>query len=115
MEELHKKYYDKGLIIIGCPCNQFGNQDPGTNKEISAFATTSYGVDFIMTEKIEVNGENAHPMYEYLKKQKKGILGDKIKWNFTKFLIDRQGNVVDRYASATKPETIEKTIIKLLG
>lgn len=114
LEELYKKYKDRGFEVLGFPCNQFGKQDPGTNKEISEFCLLNYGVSFTMFEKIEVNGENAHPIYKFLKENTKGILGSEIKWNFTKFLIDSEGNVVDRFAPTTKPSKIEKDIEKLL-
>lgn len=114
LEELYKKYKDRGFEVLGFPCNQFGKQDPGTNKEISEFCLLNYGVSFTMFEKIEVNGENAHPIYKFLKDNTKGILGSEIKWNFTKFLIDSKGNVVDRFAPTTKPSKIEKDIEKLL-
>ena len=114
LEELYKKYKDRGFEVLGFPCNQFGKQDPGTNKEISEFCLLNYGVSFTMFEKIEVNGENAHPIYKFLKENTKGILGSEIKWNFTKFLIDSEGNVVDRFAPTTKPSKIKKDIEKLL-
>lgn len=114
LEELYKRYKDRGFEVLGFPCNQFGKQDPGTNKEISEFCLLNYGVSFTMFEKIEVNGENAHPIYKFLKDNTKGILGSEIKWNFTKFLIDSEGNVVDRFAPTTKPSKIEKDIEKLL-
>ncbi|MDO5291584.1 MAG: glutathione peroxidase [bacterium] len=115
LEELYKKYGDKGLVILGFPCNQFASQDPGDNKEISEFCLINYGVTFDMFQKIDVNGENAHPLYKFLKEQAKGTLGNKIKWNFTKFLIDTKGNVVKRYAPTTKPQSIEKEIEQLLA
>lgn len=99
---------------MGFPCNQFGQQDPGTNGEIKSFCSLNYGVSFPMFEKIDVNGENEHPLFSYLKSKKAGILGSKIKWNFTKFLVDREGNVVDRYAPTTKPLSIEKDIKNIL-
>ncbi|MCR5655126.1 MAG: glutathione peroxidase [Lachnospiraceae bacterium] len=114
LEKLYEAYKDRGLEILGFPCNQFGNQDPGDNKEISEFCLINYGVTFTMFEKIEVNGENEHPLYTYLKKEQKGTLGNKIKWNFTKFLIDKEGNVVKRYAPTVTPDQIEKDIKDLL-
>lgn len=113
LESLYKKYKDKGLIILGFPCNQFGKQEPGTEEEIAQFCQTNYGVTFPMFAKIDVNGENAHPLYNFLKAKAPGILSTQdIKWNFTKFLVDREGNVVARYAPATTPDAIEKEIQK---
>lgn len=113
LEKLYKKYKDKGLVILGFPCNQFGKQEHGTEQEIAEFCKVNYGVTFPMFAKIDVNGENAHPLYKYLKEKAPGILSTQdIKWNFTKFLVDREGNVVTRYAPATTPETIEKEIQK---
>lgn len=114
LENLYEKYKDQGLVILGFPCNQFGNQDPGSNAEISEFCLINYGVSFQMFEKIEVNGANAHPLYKFLKEEAKGTMGNEIKWNFTKFLIDREGNVVSRFASMTTPENMEKNIKELL-
>lgn len=114
LEELYKEYKDKGFEILGFPCNQFAKQDPGTNKEISEFCLINYGVSFTMFEKIDVNGENEHPIYKYLKSEAKGILNKEIKWNFTKFLIDSSGNVVNRYAPITSPAKIKSDIEKLL-
>ena len=102
--------------MLGFPCNQFGNQEPGTNPEVLAFARERYGVTFPMHAKIEVNGDGAHPLYRYIKSEAKGVLGTAmIKWNFTKFLVDRQGKVVDRYAPATTPMSLVGEIEKLLG
>ena len=115
LEEMYKDYKDKGFEILGFHCNQFANQDPASNKEISEFCLRNYGVSFTMFEKIDVNGENAHPIYKFLKSNAKGILGSEIKWNFTKFLIDKEGNVVDRFAPATNPKKIRKDVEKLLG
>ena len=115
LEKLHQQYKDQGLMVIGFPCNQFGSQDPGSNDEIGAFCQKNYGVDFLMMEKIDVNGNNEHPLYTWLKKQEGGFLTDGIKWNFTKFLVNRQGEVVERYAPTTKPESIEADIVKLLA
>lgn len=115
LETLYKKYKDKGLVILGFPCNQFSDQEPGSNEQIKSFCSLTYGVSFPMFAKINVNGENTHPLYVYLKKEQTGILGSEgIKWNFTKFLVDKNGVVVDRFASATKPEDIEKDILGLL-
>lgn len=115
LEKLHQQYKDQGLVVIGFPCNQFGSQDPGSNDEIGAFCQKNYGVDFLMMEKIDVNGNNEHPLYTWLKKQEGGFLTDGIKWNFTKFLVNRQGEVVERYAPTTKSESIEADIVKLLA
>lgn len=114
LEELYKKYVDKDFVILGFPCNQFANQDPKGNSDISEFCLINYGVTFPMFQKIEVNGENAHPLYKFLKEQAHGIIGSDIKWNFTKFLIDKDGNVVKRYAPITKPESIEKDLQRYL-
>jgi glutathione peroxidase len=116
LESLYQTYRDKGLEIIGFPCNQFGKQDPGSNGEITEFCQLNYGVSFPMMAKIEVNGTGADPLYKYLKKEAPGALGSQgIKWNFTKFLIDPEGNVLKRYGSTTKPEAIEADITALLG
>lgn len=114
LEELYKRYKDKGLSILGFPCNQFANQDPGSNEEIHSFCSLNYGVTFDMFQKVEVNGENTHPLYKFLKKEAKGMLGEKIKWNFTKFLVDRDGNVIKRFSPTTDPKKIEKDILNLL-
>ena len=116
LEEMYEKYKDKGLEILGFPCNQFGKQDPGSNDEIMEFCQLNYGVSFPMFGKIEVNGANADPLFKYLKKAAPGALGTEgIKWNFTKFLIDRSGNVVKRYAPKDTPKAIAKDIEKLLA
>lgn len=114
LEELYKKYKDQGFEILDFPSNQFGGQAPGTDTEIANFCTSRFGTTFDRFAKIDVNGENEAPLYTYLKKSQGGLLGDKIKWNFTKFLIDRDGNVVERYSSQKKPENIAKEIEKLL-
>ncbi len=115
LQELYSRYRDQGLEVLGFPCDQFGHQEPGTNEEIQSFCELNYGVTFPLFAKIEVNGENTHPVYKFLKTEQSGILGDSIKWNFTKFLVDRQGNVVDRFAPQTTPEKIAPAIEKLLG
>lgn len=115
LENLYKQYSDKGFEILDFPCNQFGNQAPGTEEEIHSFCQLKYNVSFKMFGKIDVNGNNEEALYTYLKKEKGGLLTSDIKWNFTKFLIDRQGNVVKRYAPMDQPEKIEKDIIKLLN
>ncbi|KAG0227841.1 Glutathione peroxidase 2 [Actinomortierella wolfii] len=115
LEELYKKYKDRGLVVIGFPCNQFGGQEPGTEEEIESFCTVNFGVTFPLMAKIDVNGEKEDPVYAWLKQQKAGLLGlQRIKWNFEKFLIDRNGKVVERYSSITTPEAIAKDIEKLL-
>lgn len=115
LEALNKKYKDQGLEVVGFPCNQFAGQEPGSNDEIASFCKLNYGVDFEMMDKIDVNGDKESPVFEYLKSKKSGLLGLKrIKWNFEKFLIDKNGKVVDRYASTTSPESLEKEIQALL-
>lgn len=114
LEALYKEYKDQGLEILGFPCNQFAKQDSGSNKEIHEFCQLNYGVSFTMFEKIEVNGEGAHPLYRFLKKEGKGLFSSEIKWNFTKFLIDQNGRVIRRYAPTVKPSKIEADIQKLL-
>lgn len=114
LEEIYKEYKDRGLEILGFPCNQFANQDSGSNDEIHEFCQLNYGVTFTMFQKVDVNGENAHPLYKYLRNEAKGILGSKIKWNFTKFLIDGEGNVMKRYAPTVSPLKIKDNIEKLL-
>ncbi len=115
LEKLYGKYRDKGLVILGFPCNQFANQEPGDEKQISEGCLINYGVSFPMFSKIEVNGENAHPLYKFLKKKLPGFLGSKIKWNFTKFLVDKNGKPVKRFAPVTKPEKIDKYLEKVLS
>lgn len=114
LEELYKKYKDKGLEILDFPCNQFGHQAPGSDEEINSFCTLKYDTTFPRFKKVDVNGENASPLYKWLKNKKGGIFGNSIKWNFTKFLIDRNGNVVERYAPMTPPAKIEEKIKELL-
>ncbi|WP_340112854.1 glutathione peroxidase [Maribellus mangrovi] len=114
LEELHEKYKDKGLAILGFPCNQFGNQEPSDEKSIAEGCLINYGVTFQMFSKVDVNGNNAHPLFKYLKNVLGGTLGKKIKWNFTKFLIDQNGKPVKRFAPITTPEKLEPEITKLL-
>ena len=115
LEELQNKYEDRGFKILGFPCNQFGNQEPGDSKTISSFCQKNYGVTFQMFDKIEVNGKNAHPLYKYLTSSAPGILGSEgIKWNFTKFLIDRKGNVIKRFAPNIAPENIASAVERAL-
>jgi glutathione peroxidase len=113
LEELWRSHRDHGLVVLGFPCDQFGHQEPGDEAEIKNFCSTSYDVSFPMFAKIEVNGDKAHPLYQWMKKQAKGLLGsESIKWNFTKFLIDAEGNVVKRYAPNDTPEKIGKDLQK---
>ncbi len=114
LEKLYADYKDKGFEILDFPCNQFGHQAPGSDEEIVTFCKMKFGTTFKQFSKIEVNGENEEPLYTFLKSQKKGIGGANIKWNFTKFLVDRGGNVVDRFGSATTPEKISKKIEALI-
>ena len=115
LEALYRKYKNRGFEVLGFPCNQFGQQEPGNAEEIASFCSLNYDVTFPVFAKIEVNGPGADPLYEHLKKEAPGLMGlTSIKWNFTKFLIDRQGKVVRRYAPTTKPEDIEKDIEALL-
>jgi glutathione peroxidase len=115
LQALYEKYADKGLVILGFPCNQFGQQEPGTASEIQSFCETRFGVKFPLFEKVDVNGKDAHPLFQYLTKAAPGLLGSEaVKWNFTKFLVDRSGKKIERYASMAKPEDIDKAIQKLL-
>lgn len=114
LQSLFEKYEDQGFVVLDFPCNQFGGQAPGTQEEIGSFCQTNYGTTFPQFAKIEVNGPNADPLFTYLKSQKSGLSGRDIKWNFTKFLVDRQGNVVDRFAPTTTPEKIEAKVKRLL-
>ncbi len=115
LQELYAKYKDRGFAILAFPCDQFGHQEPGSDDEIKSFCETNYGVDFPLFSKINVNGDDTHPVYKFLKSEKGGLLGDAIKWNFTKFLIDKQGNVVDRYAPLTPPDNIARDIERELA
>ncbi|TPX62223.1 hypothetical protein SpCBS45565_g07065 [Spizellomyces sp. 'palustris'] len=115
LEELYQKYKDRGLVILGFPCNQFGSQAPGSADEEGSFCQLNYGVSFPIMEKVEVNGDHVHPVYAWLKEQKSGLLGlRRIKWNFEKFIIDKEGKVVNRYASTTSPASLESEIQHLL-
>ena len=115
LQDLYERFHERGFTVLGFPCNQFGNQEPGSEEEISQFCSLSYGVTFPMFAKVDVNGANAHPLFTYLKEQAPGVLGTKtIKWNFTKFLIDRKGNVVGRYASNVSPLSLLDKIETLL-
>ena len=115
LEALYEKYKDQGLMILGFPCNQFLSQDPASNEEISEFCQLNYGVSFPMFAKIDVNGDDTHPLFKHLKEAAPGLLGiNAVKWNFTKFLVDKKGNVIERYAPTTEPLSIAKDIEKLL-
>jgi glutathione peroxidase len=115
LQKLHEQYAARGLEVLGFPCNQFGKQEPGSAEQIGSFCEKNYGVSFQMFDKIDVNGANAHPLFRFLTEAAPGLLGfEAIKWNFTKFLVDREGNVVRRYAPPTKPDAIEEDIVKLL-
>ncbi len=115
LQALQGKFANKGFTVLGFPCNQFHQQDPGTNEEIASFCQLNYGVDFPMFAKIDVNGPETHPLFDYLKKQAPGLLGSTgIKWNFTKFLVDKNGKVISRYAPSTKPAEIEGDIEALI-
>ena len=116
LEEIYRKYRSRGFEILGFPCDQFGHQEPGDEAEIKNFCSTRYDVSFPMFAKIEVNGDQAHPLYQYLKHEKPGVLGtEKIKWNFTKFLVDKAGQVTERYAPTDTPATIAKDLEKVLA
>ena len=115
LENIYRRYKDEGFEVLGFPCNQFGAQEPGDAEEIKNFCSLTYDVSFPMFQKVDVNGDNAHPLFNYLKKEEKGILGtEAIKWNFTKFLVDRNGKVIERFAPQAKPEDLSKDIEKLL-
>ncbi len=115
LEALYEKFRDKGLVVLGFPCDQFGHQEPGDEAEIKNFCSLNYDVKFPLFAKIDVNGANTHPLYKYLKHEAKGLLGsESIKWNFTKFLVDKNGKVVKRYAPTDTPESIEKELAAVL-
>jgi glutathione peroxidase len=115
LEALYKEMKDEGLEILGFPCNQFGKQEPGSSEEIASFCLKNYGVSFPMFEKVDVNGDTAHPLYKFLRTEALGLLGSEaIKWNFTKFLVDKEGRVVERYAPTTPPDKLKNQIRKLL-
>jgi glutathione peroxidase len=114
LQTLHDKYHENGLVVVAVPCNQFGAQEPGSNETIQEFCQLNYGLSFPVMGKIDVNGANQHPLYNYLTTQAKGLITDSIKWNFTKFLVDKEGTVVERFAPITKPDAIERYIEKLL-
>lgn len=114
LEKLYKKYHSKGLEILGFPCNQFGNQEPGDEKSISEGCVLNYGVSFQMFSKVDVNGKNAHPIFTYLKNELKGTFGNNVKWNFTKFLLDKNGKPIKRFAPVTTPENIDKFLSEII-
>jgi len=114
LEKLYQKYKERGLVIIGFPCNQFGKQEPGTSEEIKEFCNLNYDVTFLMSTKVDVNGKNAHPLFKYLKSELKGKLNDSVKWNFSKFLIDRDGIPFKRFSSTVEPEDISASIEEVL-
>ena len=115
LEALYRRLGDRGFVVLGFPCDQFGHQEPGSEAEISQFCSLNYGVSFPMFAKVEVNGDAAHPLFRHLKSEARGLLGtEAIKWNFTKFLVDQQGRVVTRYAPQDKPEDLEKDVVALL-
>jgi glutathione peroxidase len=114
LEDLYRTYVDRGLVVLGFPCDQFGHQEPGDEEEIATFCERNFGVSFPLFAKIDVNGRDAHPLYQWLRSEKSGMVGNKIRWNFTKFLIDPDGNVVNRYGSTTTPEQIADDIEALL-
>jgi glutathione peroxidase len=115
LEELYRKYRERGLAVLGFPCDQFGQQEPGDEAEIKEFCRLNYDVTFPLFAKIDVNGSAAHPLYKYLKRARRGFLGTTgIKWNFTKFLVDREGSVVRRFGSTVRPEKIERDLVRIL-
>lgn len=114
LQELHEQYRDQGLAVLGFPCDQFNNQEFDNIDETTEFCQVNYGVSFPIFAKVDVNGDQADPLFVYLKEQKKGLLSKNIKWNFTKFLVDQQGNVIERYAPTTQPDAIAKDIEKIL-
>ena len=115
LQELYAKYKPQGFEVLGFPCDQFGHQEPGSDAEIANFCEKNYGVEFPLFSKVEVNGSNTHPVFEFLKSKKGGLLGDTIKWNFTKFLVSKDGKVIDRYAPTTPPERIASDLEKELA
>ena len=114
LEALYQKYKDRGLVVIGFPCDQFAHQEPGTDAEIAEFCRINHGVTFPLMSKVNVNGKDAHPIFKYLKEETRGLLGSAIKWNFTKFLISRDGSRIKRYAPTATPESFEKDVAALL-
>jgi len=114
LQALHEKYKGQGLVVMACPCNQFGKQEPGDAAAIKNECLVNYGVDFLVTEKVDVNVDSSHPLFQYLRDELSGIMGNKIKWNFTKFLVDKNGQPVERFAPTTKPQDLEKVIERSL-
>ncbi len=115
LQRLHDEYGAQGFTVLGFPCDQFGNQEPGDDAEIAGFCQRNFGVTFPLFSKVEVNGDGAHPVYQWLRDQKGGLLGDKIKWNFTKYLVGKDGQVIGRYGPTTKPEKLSSDIEKALA
>jgi glutathione peroxidase len=115
LEQLYRQYVDQGFVVLGFPCNQFGGQEPGDEERIGAFCQKNYGVSFPMFAKVEVNGDDAHPLFRWLREQRGGVLGDTIKWNFTKFLLDRQGRVVSRYGPIVRPDKLAPDVAEALS
>lgn len=115
LEDVYREYAARGLVVLGFPCNQFGAQNPGSDDETATFCERNYGVSFPMFAEVDVNGEEAHPLYRWLRTEKSGLAGSRIKWNFTKFLVGKDGQVIDRYAPTTKPEKLGDDIEKALG
>ncbi|WP_226345943.1 glutathione peroxidase [Agilicoccus flavus] len=115
LQALYDEYADRGLVVLGFPCNQFAHQEPGSDSEVKEFCRANYGVTFPMFAKVDVNGRDAHPVWRWLRQEKGGVLGDAIKWNFTKFLVDRQGRVIERFAPQTEPATMRDAIEKALA
>ncbi len=115
LQRLHDEYGPRGFTVLGFPCDQFGNQEPGDDAEIAGFCQRNFGVTFPLFSKVEVNGDGAHPVYQWLRDQKGGLLGDKIKWNFTKYLVGKDGQVIGRYGPTTKPEKLSSDIEKALA
>ena len=114
LQELHDTYAERGFTVLGFPCDQFGNQEPGEDAEIASFCERNFGVTFPLFSKVDVNGDGAHPLFQWLKKEKSGLLGGKVKWNFTKFLIGRDGEVLDRFSPTTEPSKIAGSVEKAL-
>ena len=115
LQQVHDEYAEKGFSVLGFPCDQFGGQEPGSEDEIASFCERNFGVTFPLFSKVEVNGDGAHPIYQWLRAQKRGLMGDKIRWNFTKFLVGKDGKVIGRYSPTTKPEKITRDIEKALA
>ena len=115
LQALHDRYGDQGFTVLGFPCDQFGNQEPGEDAEIAGFCERNFGVTFPLFSKVDVNGDDAHPVFDWLRSEKGGLLGSRIKWNFTKYLVGKDGKVIDRYAPTTKPEKISSDIEKALA